>query len=407
MQKKMLFPRWEKFVPLAQSVLNSRRPIVLHGLGGIGKKVFHQLRQREIPIVRIFDNDPALRGEEYRGVPVCFPQDYPDKSIPVVIGSQKFYHEIAHDLGRLGFHTVMPYLFLYFDQELDPDSYCAHLLDLRYLQYIDHQGAADDKRFPLRNIDVVITEKCSLRCLDCSNLMQYFTAPKNAEYEQVMHDLRHVFESAAFINEVHLLGGEPFVNPEVASYIEGMQEFGGHFSYLVVYSNGTITPSPDAISAMRRDNVILFLTEYGHPRQRIAEIAAKLRDSGVVCRVEVATEWQKCGELKRHKRSAAEMREVLRSCCVENFLTLKDGKLFRCPFAASAMALSATPESTHEYIDLADPSMRGTVLSGGIADLLSKDILLACEYCGGRHTHAEKILPAVQAKNPLPYENFG
>jgi hypothetical protein len=51
--------------------------------------------------------------------------------------------------------------------------------------------------------------------------------------------------------------------------------------------------------------------------------------------------------------------------------------------------------------------MRGKTLSNAIADLLSKEIFFACDYCGGRHSRQEKIPPAVQARFPLPYEKLG
>ena len=33
-------------------------------------------------------------------------------------------------------------------------------------------------------MDVVITERCSLKCKDCANLMQYYEKPQNSDLER-------------------------------------------------------------------------------------------------------------------------------------------------------------------------------------------------------------------------------
>ncbi|MCO6696995.1 hypothetical protein, partial [Streptomyces sp. Vc17.3-30] len=35
----------------------------------------------------------------------------------------------------------------------------------------------------LKYLDVVVTEACSMKCQDCSNLMQYYTKPRHSDLE--------------------------------------------------------------------------------------------------------------------------------------------------------------------------------------------------------------------------------
>ena len=39
----------------------------------------------------------------------------------------------------------------------------------------------DYQKLNIKYIDIMITEKCSLKCKDCSNLMQYYQKPVNSD----------------------------------------------------------------------------------------------------------------------------------------------------------------------------------------------------------------------------------
>ena len=48
------------------------------------------------------------------------------------------------------------------------------------------------KRYPdtIVRLDIVLTECCTLRCRDCSNLMQYYEKPENLDPEEVISSLQ-------------------------------------------------------------------------------------------------------------------------------------------------------------------------------------------------------------------------
>ena len=39
----------------------------------------------------------------------------------------------------------------------------------------------NNKELDIKYIDIVITEACSMKCVSCSNLMQYYLKPRNSE----------------------------------------------------------------------------------------------------------------------------------------------------------------------------------------------------------------------------------
>ena len=47
----------------------------------------------------------------------------------------------------------------------------------------------------LKCIDITVTGRCLVKCKDCSNLMQYYVKPKNAELEPLFKNLDKLMKS--------------------------------------------------------------------------------------------------------------------------------------------------------------------------------------------------------------------
>ena len=72
----------------------------------------------------------------------------------------------------------------------------------------------------LLHLDLVITEICTRRCRDCSNLMQYYQKPEHISSDAVISDLEKLLNCLR-VQELKILGGEPFANPEVLTAVLG------------------------------------------------------------------------------------------------------------------------------------------------------------------------------------------
>ena len=79
------------------------------------------------------------------------------------------------------------------------------------------------KKYPdtLVYLDVVITECCTLKCRNCSNLMQYYKTPANLDADEVISSLSRILK-AVRVERLKILGGEPFVCQKILmSTLEG------------------------------------------------------------------------------------------------------------------------------------------------------------------------------------------
>ena len=52
---------------------------------------------------------------------------------------------------------------------------------------------------------MVISEKCSLKCKDCSNLMQYYLEPRNFSFDQVKNEFEELTKNIKHIFEIRLI----------------------------------------------------------------------------------------------------------------------------------------------------------------------------------------------------------
>ena len=70
---------------------------------------------------------------------------------------------------------------IFFNGELEP------LKVERLVAFYNEMGRKEnyirDGKLNIKTIDIQVTEKCSLKCKDCSNLMQYYKRPQDSNID--------------------------------------------------------------------------------------------------------------------------------------------------------------------------------------------------------------------------------
>lgn len=64
----------------------------------------------------------------------------------------------------------------------------------------------------VRQVEAVMTTKCSLKCRDCANLMQYYRNPYDIDFSMLSMSLCNFLDRIDEIGTVVLVGGEPFLS---------------------------------------------------------------------------------------------------------------------------------------------------------------------------------------------------
>jgi MoaA/NifB/PqqE/SkfB family radical SAM enzyme len=259
-----------------------------------------------------------------------------------------------------------------------------------------HKGYFSDKELFLRSIDIVITEKCSLKCKDCSNLMQYYESPVDISFDEIINDFNVLTKNVGHVFEVRLIGGEPFMNKDIYKIISYLVQ-SEKISRLVVFSNAMVKIKEEYYDLLKNKKIVFSLTNYGALAKNTPIIVEQLTKFNVPYRLHPPENWTDSGVIFDFKRTQQGLEEIFNDCCGKNLLTVTNGRLYRCPFAANADRLMAIPFKESNFVSVDATTMEIEHYTRNIKSLP------ACNYCKGRSFNSPSITPAIQTKNPIPY----
>lgn len=274
--------------------------------------------------------------------------------------------------------------------------------ELEKIKFI--QESNKTKKLTLNSLDFVITERCSLKCKECSNLMQFYKNPQNYNFEflkQQINILSKVFDE---IYEVRILGGEPFVNLDCGKIIEYIYQ-NKLSKRIVIYTNATIIPNEETLLFMKKANTFVSMSDYGDLSRKKKEFIKLLSKFDIPYELKTIDFWTKCSTFKNHKRSKKALEYIYKNCCCRNVITLLNGKIYGCPFIANAMNLRAIPCQIEDFVDLFQ-DLPQKDLKEKIRNMLNRNYYDSCNWCEGRPDipkENDKIPPHEQIKKALDY----
>ena len=267
-----------------------------------------------------------------------------------------------------------------------------------------HRGMNDPQRLIVRSVDLVITERCSLRCRDCSNLMQYYRSPMNLRPTELIRDVDRLLSHVDLLSELRIIGGEPLMHPAFRLIVTELLKR-ERIGRIVIFTNGTIVPEESALDALANEKTTFMITDYGSLSGNVVKLEEQLSARGISYFTNPIEEWNDCASIVRHGRSLADLTALFDACCAKNLTTLLHGRLYRCPFMANATNLKAIRSASEDSVKLLDlvEMPHGTAKETLRDFLYRRDCFAACDACAGRPYGAKGIPPAIQAAHPLPY----
>ena len=377
--------------------------IFIYGFGLTGKWLSDNIDKK---VSAFIDTDRKKRGRSYNGINVISVEDAKkllneNSEIVVTVADIQDVISVIEDLPKKKYTAL--------GLKLDNTKSLNNNLEEKdsFVEYSlkavedCHKAYFDKSKLFLRSMDVVITEKCSLKCKDCSNLMQYYEAPVNITFEELKNDFDDLTKNIDYLHEIRIIGGEPFMNKDIykiIDYMSGSQKV----SKVVIYSNATIPIKEKdyELKILKNPKVLFSLTDYGSLSKNTMKVVSTLDKFGISYRLHPPENWTDSGTIYNFNRSLKELEELFDKCCGKNLLTVTGGKIYRCPFAANADRLKAVPQDEKNGIPITSGKEK-------IKNYISKITHLpACNFCKGRSFDSSEIEPALQAKKPIPYKKF-
>lgn len=390
-------------------------PIIIVAAVYEAEAIANACKERGVAVSAICDSEKRKSEKTFNELEVIHTPDLPKryKNARFIIASQHV-QECADQLFGLGYDEFYSPLELLKDYDVKKykhrisESYMSSRLAVCKKS---HEFYFDESKTYLRSLDVMITTKCSLKCRNCSNLMQYYQDPKNTSLEKILAALNVLNNNVDHISEFRVIGGEPLMNKDWANVTNSISEKNTE-AQIFIYTNGSIPPKEDQLKSFQGKKINFKITDYGKLSKNIENMINGLQKYNIAFDREPASDWIDCSNIKHHKRTNAELKEVFKQCCVKYIYTLLHGKLYRCPFIANAANLKAIPDNPANYVDLLS---EGNNIKPRIRRLVKAKFFPACDFCDGRpYDPSSKLgydgrgmIPSgEQVKAPLPYKAY-
>ena len=407
-------------------VRNNSFDIFIFGADIAGKAVAQLLKKNGIEIKCFIDNNNNKCFVDIDGKHVFHSSKLPelDKNSVVLIAST-YIADVISQLESFGFNNWAPISFIVdhfrsanYREMITGDLQKNHaggeftkdFVDFTIDNMVNSQKKyLDENLLFIRSVDLVLTEKCSLKCKDCANLMQYYQNPMNIEKQELLDDLEDLMTVADEVNEIRIIGGEPLMNKEF-HYISLKAASYKNIKKVVIYTNGTICPPDQKLEQLKNEKIFIFITTYGELSRNSEKLRLKLEEFEIQHNCQPAYGWTECGGIGVWDRSPEQNKKIFDNCCAKHFTTMTDGKLFRCPFSANVERLMAIPQANSDFVSVRNarnnPNKKELIKKKLRWFLREKPFLSACDSCNGRTYGDPEITPGIQTKNPIEYTLF-
>jgi len=295
-----------------------------------------------------------------------------------------------------------------------PKEVFAGVMDYEEVQRRIHMHATKFRRIAnqsqfshdlhLNIVDIQVTERCTMKCKDCSNLMQYYSKPRNAEAIELDQSICSLLEAIDELSEARILGGEPFLYKDLPSAMKLLQA-SQKVKKILVYTNATFVPKDGILQSLVNEKTLVEITDYDEQSHACLDMIKAFKDCGIRYICHRPQNWTDSARIVDMPRDEQALTELFSRCCVNDVLTLLHGRLYHCPFSANAHNLKAIPTSKQDFVDLI--ALQGTSLRNAIKDFyFGRNHLTACGYCLGRDYTQLQVVPAIQVKKAFPLPVF-
>ena len=385
----------------------------LLGAGNFGIVMKVLLEHENIKIDGFVDLNPLSKGAEHSGLPLIS-KDSISINDTLIVATNRYNHSwLVDEFGSLASLKFPEQLVdisgidllgldfpddLAWSKEKAFDS-IRDYINIRSWANISLKSVDNEKPF-LTSLDIVVTERCTLKCTDCSNLMQYYEKPQNSSEEVTYQALVKIL-SQVNVGSIRLIGGEPLLSPALTPLIANLYE--NHlasFNCIEIYTNGTLLPKAELINILKlHDLVTFYISDYGDLSRNKQQLLDLLKKEGIRYALESNLTWQDCGKVMPY--SSDNINYKYANCCVSKTFSLLNNLLYSCPFSANFHNIyEGEIRSSRDCIDISEctPSELKQRI---FAMVSSTEPLSACYYCNGRDYTVPNVEVAVQTRQIL------
>lgn len=292
----------------------------------------------KVRLLGFIDSDAKKWGKEFKGHRInSFPYWKEHAETAKIIVASGAYTEIRQMLRDNGYR--------------EEEDFCDSRAFL-----INHMMIQENKLYLYRT-DICITERCNLKCRNCNMLMPYFENPVHRSLEELKEDLDTYFTWVDGVQNLNLLGGEPFVYPQVEDYTRYLCEhYRDRVRQIEFFTNGLVTLKESMLQLIKNENISIQLSDYrnGIPAvgEKVDHFIQVLKEYEIPYRHNIDNQWLDFGFPNYvNPRDLEELKVFFREC-YSPFRGLREKKLYYCHLNTSAVHAHLFPDMKDDYFDL-------------------------------------------------------
>jgi len=242
-------------------------------------------------------------------------------------------------------------------------QYYKEYLDKKGIKYTWYKNIASIWPFVLKQkvhifqTDVLVTEKCNLACSFCNMFIPHYELPKHRDTQTILNDIDLYFNLVDYVSIFHLVGGEPFLHPNIKDVIEYiLEKYSDKIDKFIITTNGTVLPKEEILEVLKNNNVILSVSNYSNKLEKLKSKVERVVDTYKVNNINHYVrnniEWYDFGDLRiKNNMSEEELINHFDSCTAP-FRGLNDGKFYYCHLNTSAVLTKLFPPNENDYVNL-------------------------------------------------------
>jgi organic radical activating enzyme len=249
--------------------------------------------------------------------------------------------------------------------------------------------------------DILVTEKCNLNCSHCNMFIPHYENPVHRNVNTIIEDIDVFFSKADYVSILHLVGGEPFLYPNIDEIITHItKNYTNRIDKFIITTNGTATPKDTTIELLKNNNVILSVSNYTDKLPKLKTKVTKNIEyytlNNIQHYVRNNIEWYDFGDLRIKKNLTEDELIQHFDSCTAPFRGLNNGKFYYCHLNTSAVSTKLFPSNENDYVELSSITQEELIKFD--LGYTSLGYITFCDNCNGCNTGI---------KIPVSYEKQG
>lgn len=374
------------------------KKVSIYGATVGGNIIYQHLTAKGVKVECFYDRKHA--GEKFCGILVKNPEDI-EKDEMIINVLTRSFDSAVQTLQQLELSKM--YISTNLIKEIDIKRLNLKEDEIEVANdflknYSIYANGINSLNFILPALEVFITEKCTLRCRDCSHLIPYYTNREHYDLKRIIDSLENVLKVVTYIEDLIILGGEPFLYPDLIDLLVWGDKK-SKIGKMTIISNGTVMPSNKLIEIMKATGTRIRISNYGKHSIKLDEIRRVCEEKEISCFIN-NEEWIDMGKIENHHYSIAELKEIFEDCPFAFDMLLLKGRLYRCAHIAHLFNLGKVSDEKKEYVDfteLTEEQIERKKIE--LEEYLHCEYLQTCTYCKGIKNSIKGIEPAIQLRD--------